>query len=291
MGGKKKKDNIFTSTTGEKMRWFVCLFARPFFRTCFIIKSWMVRHNISKQDPRFETIREYKDKHLGERVFIVATGPSLTVDDLEKLKNEYTISMNSIINIFDKTDFRPTYYTIFDGFVYRKLQHAQTLIDPEKVFIGVGNVPVRWNITPKELSEPEDNEIHLFHVERTVILPYLYHRKSHFRTKFSFDAYKEVYDGGTITYGAIQLAVYMGFREIYLLGVDHNYTGDKTHFGDSEYSGKAKDQQRAVVSTYRSGKAYECAREACEKNGIKIYNATRGGKLEVFERADFDSLF
>ena len=37
--------------------------------------------------------------------------------------------------------------------------------------------------------------------------------------------------------------------------------------------------------------AYEVAKENAEKKGIKIYNATRGGKLEVFERVDFDSLF
>ena len=36
---------------------------------------------------------------------------------------------------------------------------------------------------------------------------------------------------------------------------------------------------------------YMCAKEYAERHEIKIYNATRGGKLEVFERVDFDSLF
>lgn len=36
---------------------------------------------------------------------------------------------------------------------------------------------------------------------------------------------------------------------------------------------------------------YQAARRYAETHGIKIYNATRGGELEVFERVDFDSLF
>jgi len=73
------------------------------------------------EDPRFRQTEECRNRHYGERVFIVATGPSLSLEDLEKLtascledleklKNENTISMNSIVNVFSKTDFRPTYY-------------------------------------------------------------------------------------------------------------------------------------------------------------------------------------
>lgn len=36
---------------------------------------------------------------------------------------------------------------------------------------------------------------------------------------------------------------------------------------------------------------FEKAREYADGHGIKIYNATRGGKLEVFERVNFDKLF
>lgn len=61
-------------------------------------------------DERYEQIKKYKDIHQRERCFIVATGPSLTLSDLEVLKNEYTFGMNSIVKLFDKTDWRPTYY-------------------------------------------------------------------------------------------------------------------------------------------------------------------------------------
>ena len=35
---------------------------------------------------------------------------------------------------------------------------------------------------------------------------------------------------------------------------------------------------------------YDEARRYCDDNGIKIYNATRGGKLESFVRVDVDKL-
>ena len=57
------------------------------------------------------------------------------------------------------------------------------------------------------------------------------HKKYH--SKFSDNAFEVVYSGYTITYSLIQLAVYMGFKEIYLIGVDCNYSSNKNnHFKD-----------------------------------------------------------
>ena len=73
-------------------------------------------------DRQFSRLKEFENKYNGERCFIIATGPSLTIDDLEKLKDEYTFGVNSIIKLFDKTDFRPDFYGIQDKFVYGAMQ-------------------------------------------------------------------------------------------------------------------------------------------------------------------------
>ena len=65
-------------------------------------------------DRQFSRLKEFENKYNGERCFIIATGPSLTIDDLEKLKDEYTFGVNSIIKLFDETDFRPDFYGIQD---------------------------------------------------------------------------------------------------------------------------------------------------------------------------------
>jgi hypothetical protein len=109
---------------------------------------------------------------------------------------------------------------------------------------------------------------------------------------FSDDITCGMYQCGTVTYDALQLAVYLGFRKIYLLGVDFDFSADykakSNHFTDNYYSEKSRT---AYFERELQMKAYLAAKEYAEAHGIKIYNATRGGKLEVFERVDFDSLF
>ena len=104
----------------------------------------------------------------------------------------------------------------------------------------------------------------------------------------------------------LQLAAYMGFNAIYLLGIDCSYSIERNMDGSitrndiSNYndliqieSGKEKAALEAaglfpevdmMINGYKSAKQY------ADLHGIKIYNATRGGKLEVFERVNFDSL-
>ena len=51
---------------------------------------------------KYNSLKMYKDIHKGERCFIIATGPSLTMEDLEALKSEYTFGMNSICIFVNK---------------------------------------------------------------------------------------------------------------------------------------------------------------------------------------------
>ena len=79
----------------------------------------------------------------------------------------------------------------------------------------------------------------------------------------------------------------MGFTEIYLLGVDCNYlmNSRNNHFVEDEKEDKEDHKVDSMLLNYKSAKNY------ADANGIKIFNATRGGALEVFERVNFDQLF
>lgn len=57
-------------------------------------------------------LRQYKDKHKNDICFILGNGPSLQVDDLERLQRAgiVTFATNRIYNIFPNTSWRPTYY-------------------------------------------------------------------------------------------------------------------------------------------------------------------------------------
>ena len=98
---------------------------------------------------------------------------------------------------------------------------------------------------------------------------------------FSKDISKGVYDGLSITYAMIQIAAYMGYKEIYLIGVDHN---SPMKNGVVDASQSYEDGIKPIEVSFREAKRF------CEKNGISIYNATRGGKLEVFNRISLDEV-
>jgi hypothetical protein len=92
----------------------------------------------------------------------------------------------------------------------------------------------------------------------------------------------------------IQFAAYMGFKEIYLIGVDCNYSKDNSTISADSYFDKRlfnSGRQYAAPEVDTNMLAFARAKEVCDKEGIHIYNATRGGKLEIFPRIDLDTLF
>lgn len=216
---------------------------------------------------KYKKLLDYKDKHKGERCFIIATGPSLTMEDLESLKNEYTFSMNSICKLYDETDWRPTFYAVQDNFVFNNMQSIIRSHKEVPTFIS-DNIKKKYPREKEWIEFPTDTMYHSYDM-----------KIGKYHARFSDDAYDIVYDGYSIAYSCIELAVYMGFKEIYLLGADCTYLGEKEHFVDSG----VEDRSRKYA-TPKLIVGYEKVKEYADSHGIKVYNATRGGVLEVFER-------
>lgn len=218
---------------------------------------------------KYKKLLDYKDKHKGERCFIIATGPSLTMEDIESLKNEKTISMNSICRLYTETDWRPTYFAVQDNYVFKNLQDIIRLHKEVPVFIS-DNIWKRFKREREWIEFPTDTLYHAYDM-----------KLGKYYAKFSDDAYDIVYDGYSIAYSCIELAVYMGFKEIYLLGADCTYFGEKEHFVESG----VEDRSRKYA-TPKLIVGYEKVKEYADVHGIKVYNATRGGVLEVFPRIE-----
>ena len=237
-----------------------------------------IKEVFEEQLEESEEIQKYKNIHSAERCFIVATGPSLRVEDLNLLEknNEICISMNRIYNIFHKTTWRPNYYMIQDLKMIDDLKETIVELDlPVKFVSGASNE--YWE-QKKSRSSIKFNYVNLIEMDK---MPF-----------FSERVDKCIYEGMTVTYACLQMAMYMGFKEIYLLGLDHNYSNN-LYAGSNHFAGYDMDKTIRLNTVYieQNELAYVSARKYAEQNGIKVYNATRGGKLEVFERKDFDSLF
>ena len=83
----------------------------------------------------------------------------------------------------------------------------------------------------------------------------------------------------------------MGFKKIYIIGADFNYSSNMQSESNHFYGDK--DKKSYVNLPFRTNDVlfnYEGIRKYCEKIGVDIYNATRGGKLDVLERVDLDKV-
>lgn len=222
------------------------------------------------KDKRFLPLKSYKDKYKGKRVFITCTGPSLTIADLELLEDEYVFGMNSICLIHDKTDWKPDFFGIQDVAVFERVKDALLSTDNGTVFAPLGykkrhGTPENWVYWPMCGS---------YHIYELIYGPKYF-------TKFYPNSYVRVYDGYSITYSILQLVMYMGFDEIYLLGADCSYLGEKQHFIEH---GNYDKPERIADAGDRLLVSYTAAKKYADAHGIKIFNATRGGCLELFPR-------
>jgi len=236
-------------------------------------------------------LSRYRNKHIGERAFIIGNGPSLKIEDLDKLQNEVTFGFNKIYLAFDETDWRPTYYMVEDP------------LDAKEYYDIIDNQEGFTKFFPQLLIDQAD----LPKFSNSIYFPLVWpgwDSPAEVDEPFSSNALDELYLGATVTYTAMQMACFMGFREIYLIGVDFSYNvseqTDKENknilLAGNEQNHFHKDYRRSGEEWYipnmdRQKRAYEAANKAIKKMGGNIYNATRGGKLEIFPRVDFDSLF
>jgi len=161
-------------------------------------------------------IRNFRNKHEGERVFIIGNGPSLRDTDLNKLKNEYTIAMNRIDLIFPLVEWRPSY------FVYvratspntERLKSYKTTLDlgiPS--FISEDNCeyfPTKQNIMYlKRDDSVRPDKCYEFDSAADIV-----------GECWSCDIEKVVYRPDSSMYVAAQIASYMGFDKMYFVGCD-----------------------------------------------------------------------
>lgn len=154
---------------------------------------------------------DLKDKEINKRCFILANGPSILNHNLSLLENEVTIGMNASTLLEKKFKFHQTYYVLSDK---RFLLHEEkSKCANEKLS------PLTIRVLRDILKEYDNN----------ITNPTKY-VASLGRDGFSFNLQRGFYFGSTTTMLAIQLAYYLGCKEIYILGLDLNYDSGKERF-------------------------------------------------------------
>jgi len=241
------------------------------------------RHLLAKQyDRKWKEsqvqLAAYKDRYKGKRCFVIGNGPSLRKMDLSVLRDEFTFGLNRIYLLFPEIGFTTSFLVSVNDLVLEQCAPDLQTLDLPKF--------VTWRA--RRWIKKDKNTIF---IDSDFTGPEV----------FCPDASDRLFEGFTVTYIALQLAYYMGFQEVFLVGVDHNFTtkgpanttvvsqGDDPNHFSGAYFGKGFRWQLPDLDG--SERAYLLAREAYCQAGRSVQDATSGGKLEIFPKVDFTSLF
>lgn len=222
-------------------------------------------------------LRAMRNQFQGKRCFIIGNGPSLNKTDLTKLKDEYTFGLNRIYLAFERTGFSTTFLVVINKYVIEQIGKELTDISTRK-FI---NWSAHEHVTPgKDVIYVQTDQVNGFS-----------DRPDLFGVRTS----------ATVTCVALQLAYYLGFSEVILIGVDHSFstsgaphklvtsTGDDPNHFDPSYFGKGFRWQ--LPDLHQSEIGYAEMKKIFEDAGRQVLDATVDGQLQVFPKVPYGSLF
>lgn len=237
--------------------------------------------------------------HSGERCFVIANGPSLKKMDIDFIKNEISFSVNSFFKYKNINQWQPTYNLLLDALLFDDAtvkestfyKDLSTLMPKTKLIAPLfrGYSSLNNNNYLKEMD--------------------IYYTAHGGSTDMDLDFCKVIPTMHGVASYALSAAIYTGCNPIYLIGFDHDYLanrGKMDHFFDgptinttnkkfdNKYN-KSKLSDRVpfdeeLISNYRLWQDYRYLLKIAKKRGIKIYNSTNGGFLDVFERFNFDNI-
>jgi hypothetical protein len=223
-------------------------------------------------------LQQLRNAHQGSRCFIIGNGPSLRKTDLSKLRGDFTFGLNRIYLLFPEMGFLTSCLLSVNELVLEQCASEMTALDLPKF--------ITWRARRWFAPDP-----------RTVFVDTDFTGPE----TFSGDASGRLFEGFTVTYVALQLAYHMGFSEVILVGVDHNFVtqgpanravvsagDDPNHFAP-DYFGKGFKWQLPDLAG--SERAFAMANEAFIAAGRRVLDATVGGKLTIFPKVDYESLF
>lgn len=195
----------------------------------------------------YDKIDDFKDVHRGKNVFILASGPSLAKTDLTPLNKRLAIGLNRSSLIFPETH----YHCTMDERLFREyegvLKKSRYLFTLQDRPFGI---PLRF------LGSEG----------------------------FSHDLTEGIYSGYTVAYFALQVAVYMGFKKVFYVGLDLKHQRGQTHFFGNDPVSKNHERTEFPKMT----RMLENAAEKLADSDVKVYNCSPDTTLNCFERVTFE---
>lgn len=231
-------------------------------------------------------IKKMKNLYKDERCFVIGNGPSLSPEILDRLTDEYTFAVNRVAMIFDKTDWRPTFYIGITDALYDS-RHRKDILNG----IYSAKVAICWD-RYQNMTETDSRH-------NTIYVPCSHTEDCQNDLArddwWSDDISERLAKFGVAAFPTMQVAVYFGFTTIYLIGCDGNYTQpvdriDKSHF-DAAYrpfdASPNYDYNKLNGALLR---AHEIAETAANRRGVKIYNCSPTSVITAHEKINLEDV-
>ena len=221
-----------------------------------------------------QALKKFKDIYKDKRCFLVANGPSLKKMNLEFLNNNISFGLNRIYLAYNDYGFKNNFLVSINDLVLK--QFANELKDLDVIKF------INW-----------ENR-NLFINDKKTYFIY----KSLFGHKFGYDISKSLNPAATVTYAALQIIYYMGFSEVIIIGLDHNFKTKTNIPNTEELRNEEKDENHFHPNYFPKGSKWETpdltsseyyynvANKIFNKKKRRIIDCTINGKCPIFEKGD-----
>lgn len=233
-------------------------------------------------------LRGKRDAFKGERAVIIGNGPSLNMLDLSKIRGEITFGTNGIYTVAEEIDL--TFFCYVSLWWYKNNVEA------------IRNVHCQRRFIPRQFSELDSGVptswMNVYYPRNWYISSYVLPVPA----RFGYSPHSLLYAGGSVTFLSLQIAYWLGFKQVVMIGFDHSYTkndatlskpmGGLVRNENSHFRGDYMPKDHAYhVSLHAMERGYQLAKDVYVKAGREIVNATPGSKLDVFPKVTYDELF
>jgi len=247
---------------------------------------------------------ELKDKHKGGRCFMLGSGPSIKDENLKPLKNEIVFALN---NFYVHDDFPEIMSTNIEKYYMTAPTHPpQTAKEWINWFADMEkNMPINANMI-FGISNHINNinnileQNHFFKIHQK----YWYYAGINIDDYYQYsprdiDIVRMTWMADTVSIYAIIFAIYMGFSEIYLLGMDHDYICNNESncrfykngiHQNNESNRITKGSSRTKKESLGIYKVFSQYELLLKNSNTKIYNTSRNSLLDVFNYVTFNDV-
>lgn len=253
---------------------------------------------------------QFKNKYLGKRCFILGNGPSLSDVDFSLLADEYVFTVNQLPrnNKFGllKTNFHVWADQVFFNIREDKAED-QELLSVMKGVNTPNNSPVVF-YEMKAYKMIKDNNLdkylNICFFSQTQMNTILYEKRNK-----QLDFCRVIPDYSTVVQTAIWLAVYMGFKEIVLLGCDCTsfmniclakmYSSEESKYAYDISSNEKRRLENKnnctqikteLKNAIKMLDDYDRIYEACSKAKVKIINASNRTLIDSIPRVELEKI-